>query len=263
MAKPRGKTIAITPFRNMVIDLMHFSAQVPVVTLERRMNLAPLVAARQQCTPRPMWSSLFVKAFAIVAARQPLLRRSYMTFPWPRYYEHPRNIANINVSRHVDGEDIVVQALVRSPENRSLGELDAIVRHYMDAPVEDLKAYRRVRRMSRVPTPLRRLLFWLTINWIGRRRCHNLGTFGITSVADRGAGILNLVPLLTSTLHYGLFDDKGCLDVRYAIDHRVLDGLPAADTLVALENALLGEILAEVTKLANQKILPLIEHRAA
>ena len=263
MSKRQGKTIPITPFRNIVIDLMHFSAQVPVVTLERTMNLAPLIAARSRCSPRPMWTSMFVKAFSIVAAREPVLRRSYMAFPWARFYEHPANIANINISRTVDGEPVVVQAMVRSPENRSLAEIDALIRSFIDTPVEDLSCYRRVRRLSNLPYPIRRLLMWLTINWIGRRRCHNLGTFGITSVADRGVGILNLVPLLTSTLHYGMFDDKGCIPVRYAFDHRVLDGIPAADALAKLERALLGEILAEVTSLAHQKILPLSEHKAA
>jgi hypothetical protein len=89
-----------------------------------------------------------------------------------------------------------------------------------------------------------------TLNLLGRRRCHNFGTFGLTSVAGQGAGILNLVPLLTTTLHYGLFDEKGCLDVRLAFDHRVLDGALAAEALFQLETVLLGQILDEVRALA-------------
>lgn len=257
MTKPVGKSVSITPFRRMVIDLMHFSAKVPTVTLDRRMKLGPLVAARKRCTPRPMWTSMFIKAYALVAARQPLLRRSYMSFPWARFYEHPRSIASVNISRRVGDENIVLQAMIRSPETRSLVELDAILHRYMEAPVEGFGSYERVRRMGQLPGPIRRFAMWLTLNWLGRRRVHNFGTFGITSVAEHGAGILNLLPLLTSTLHYGLFDDAGCLDVRYPFDHRVLDGAPAAAALASLEETLLSEILDEVKSMAPSDILPL------
>jgi len=251
MSKPSGKSIRISPFRKLVIDLMSFSQKVPAVTVDRRMNLARLVAARQRCAPRPTWTGLFTKAYALISAREPLLRRCYMTFPWPRFYEHPKNIATLNIGRKVDGESIILHAHMRSPENRSLVEIDAIIHHFMNTPVEEIDSYRRVRRVSYLPGPVRRLLMWATLNVFGRRRCHNMGTFGLTSVSAHGAGILTLVPLLTSTLFYGVFDEKGCLDVRLAFDHRVLDGALAADCMLHLEGALLGEILEEVHDLGN------------
>src|SRR5262249_27607755 len=236
-------------FRRLVIDLMTFSQRVPTVTVDRRMNLSRLVAARQACCPRPTWTALFTKAYALVAAREPLLRRCYMGFPWPPFYEHPKNIATLNIGRRVADEDVVLHAHVRGPDRRSLVKIDEIIRYFMDTPVHEIDSYRRVNRVSYLPGPIRRLLMWATLNLFGRRRCHNFGTFGITSVAGQGAGILNLVPLLTSTLHYGLFDDKGCLDVRLAFDHRVLDGAQAAETLLHLEVTLLGAILDEVRAL--------------
>ena len=51
---------------------------------------------------------------------------------------------------------------------------------------------------------------------------------------------------MTCTLHYGLFDTDGGLDVRLTFDHRVLDGAPAARALADLEGVLLNEVLAEV-----------------
>jgi len=227
------------------------------------MNLGPLVAARQMCSPRPTWTSIFAKAYAIVAMRQPALRRSYLTAPWVRYYEHGKNIATINLSRRLGDEDVVLQAQIRSPENRSLAELDAIVRHYSDAPLEKIKSYGRVNRMSYLPWPIRRLLMWATLNLIGRRRCHNFGTFAITSVAGYGAGILNMTPLLTSSLHHGLLDDDGCIDMRLNFDHRVLDGAPAAQALALLETTLLGEILDEVKVRAAAGTLPMLGRLAA
>jgi hypothetical protein len=261
MTKPSGKSIAISPFRSMVVDLMYFSQQVPAATVERRMNLAPLVAARQRCLPRPMWTSILIKAYSLVSLRMPILRRSYMTIPWTRYYEHPKNIATINLSRRVGEEDVVLQAQIRSPENRTLEELDAIVRHYSDTPMAEIKSCRRVQRVSYLPWPIRRLLMWTTLNLFGRRRCHNFGTFCLTSVAGQGSGVLNMTPLLTSSLHHGMLDANGCMDVRLNFDHRVMDGAPAAEALALLEMTLLREILDEVK--ARGATLPVAGRLAA
>ena len=252
MSKPRGKSLRITPFRALVIDLMTFSQRVPIVTADRRMNLSRLVAARKACDPRPTWSALITKAYGMVGAREPLLRRCFMSFPWPRFYENPKNIATLNIARRVGDENIVLHAHIRSPENRPLMEIDAIVHYFMETPVEQIDSYRCVKRVSYLPGVLRRRLMWAALNLFGRRRCHNFGTFGLTSVAGQGAGLLNLVPLLTTTLHHGLFDDKDRLDMRLAFDHRVLDGAVAASALAQLESTLLGEILAEVRVLATQ-----------
>jgi hypothetical protein len=251
MSKTYGKSISITPFRSLVMDFLYLSGFVPAVTLERRMKLGPLVEARRLCTPRPMWSSIFTKAFCIVAKEQPILRRSYMSLPWPRFYEHAKNIAAVNVTRTVNGEEVVLQALIRSPENRSLAELDAILRRHIEVPVEEMKVYRNARRMSLLPWPLRRVMMWLTLNLIGRRRAHNFGTVGITSVAELGAGVLKNIPLLTCTFFYSLFDDAGNIDMRLVIDHRVMDGSVAARALARFEQVLLGEVLAEVKSMQS------------
>src|ERR1051325_11066456 len=51
-----GKTVAISPFCKLVIDFMHLGNTLPGVTLDRRMNLAPLVRARYDCRVRPKWT---------------------------------------------------------------------------------------------------------------------------------------------------------------------------------------------------------------
>src|SRR5262249_31911732 len=73
------------------------------------------------------------------------------------------------------------------------------------------------------------------------------GTFGVTSVASWGAGLLQLCPLLTSTLHYGLFEDRGRIEVRVSWDHRVTDGVTMARVLVDLEAVLNREVVRELT----------------
>jgi hypothetical protein len=246
-----GRSIAISPFRRLVCDLMHFSRKTPAVAIERRMDLSAVIAARQQCPHRPGWSVIFAKAFGLASQTFPVLRRAYMQFPWPRFYEHPYAIVSLNLERDFHGEPIVLQALIRRPESRSLAELDAIVKRYQQEPVESLRWYHRSMAMSRVPRPFRRWLWWGALNVFGRRRCHNFGTFSMSSVASLGCGIVHLVPLLAYNLHYGTFDEQGRLDVRLTWDHRVMDGAPGAKVLALLERILQGPIALELSGLAH------------
>lgn len=245
--KAVGRNVAVSPFRQLVIDLMDMSRSVPAVCADRRMNLSPLAAARAACHPRPSWCGLFAKAFGMLARDVPELRRSYVKFPWPRFYEHPHNVVSLNVERHDRGEDVVVMCLVRSPENRSIQEIDAIIRHHKDEPMETLRSYQRSLGVSRIPWPLRKWFWWASLNVFGRRRCHNFGTFGISSVGAQGAGLLHLTPLLTATLHFGLLDEQNRMDVRLAWDHRVLDGALIARVLCELEDVLNRDIVRELT----------------
>jgi hypothetical protein len=245
MVQSTGKYYPVSYFRRLVSDLMQFAAAVPSVTIERRMNLARLVEARKACTPSPTWSAIFIKAYSIVAARTCELRTAYMKFPWPRFYEHAANIATLNVDRQLENERIVLQVHLPSPETRSLADLDALIRDYQQQPVENIPAYRTAVRMSRVPWPIRQWLWWGALNMFGSKRCQHFGTFSITSIGAHGAGIVHLVPLLTSTLHYDMFDANGGIAMRLSFDHRVLDAAAAAGVLEDLETALLSDVLDE------------------
>jgi hypothetical protein len=249
MAKASGQSFRLSPFRQLVTDLMYFSRRVPAVTIDRRMNLAPLVAARQCCTPRPGWAILFAKAFALTGRSHRELRRSYMEFPWARFYEHPYSTVALNVERQLPDEAVVAQCLIKQPDNRSLAELDGIIREYQAVPLSQMRWYQRAVAMSKVPWPFRQLLWWGSLNVFGRRRCHNFGTFGLSSVAAQGAGLLTLIPLLTSMLHYGMIDSAGNVDMRLTWDHRVMDGAVAARILVDIEQTLHGEILTELRQM--------------
>jgi hypothetical protein len=249
MSKPKGRNFSISPFRQLVTDLMHFSAKVPSVCMDREMNLDRICAARQNCHPRPCWTAIFTKAFGLAAARIPDLRRSYLEFPWPHLYEHPTSVATINLERHWADEHVVFHAQINAPENRPLRELDDLVRYYKEEPVDHVKCFRRIMRMTKVPWPFRRPLFWSALNVFARRRVHNFGTFGISSTSAHGAGIMKLVPLLTSTLHYSLFDEDNSLQMRMSFDHRVLDGSTAAQSLKMLEEVLNNEVLNELISL--------------
>src|ERR1700682_4481842 len=104
MSSSGGSYISLTPARRMIADWMHFCRHLPMVIAERRMRLGPVVQARKQCLARPSWAAIFLKAFSIVAARRPELRRAYRSFPWPHLYEHCRSLGLFSVERIVDGE---------------------------------------------------------------------------------------------------------------------------------------------------------------
>ena len=246
MSKRRGQNIGLTPFRRLVVDLMAFCQQVPKATIDRRIDLSALIAARKQGSPRISWCAIFLKAWGAVSDRIPELRQTYMSLPWPHFYQHYRNVATFPMERMVNGENVVFFMNLRSPENRSLAEVDAFIRDCEQQPVDDLRPYRRALLLGRLPWAIRRLVWWVTLKGMGRQRSHNFGTYSVATVAARGAGAVHTPLLLTSTLHYGLFDEQGRVDMRLTFDHRVLDGSTAARAIVELENVLLNEILPEL-----------------
>ncbi|MCI0379751.1 MAG: hypothetical protein L0215_19275 [Gemmataceae bacterium] len=246
MSKTVGRSYALSPFRRMVVELMHFCSKVPGCSVDRRLHLGELLAARNACFAKPSWYAIFAKAYGIVARDTPILRTSYMTFPWARLYEHPFNIVTLNIEREWQGEKVILQAHVRRPECRTLTAMDDKVRYFKNAPLESIKAFRNTLRMGKLLGPLRRFMMWGTLNIFGRRRCHNFGTFSITSVASAGAGLLYVTPLLTTTLHHSLFDEHGNLEMRIIFDHRVLDGATAARAVADFDEVLRREILTEL-----------------
>lgn len=253
MPHAKGRNIPLSPPRRLIVDLVHFAHQVPTVPVQRRMRLAAVMAARQAAQPRPGWCSIFLKAYAIVAADRPELRRAFLTFPRPHLYEHPDNVASVAVARQFGAEEAVFFAQVRQPEQLALPELDAQLRRFKEQPLEEVSAFRRALRLSRLPGPVRRLAWWIGLNVWGRKRAHYLGTFGVSVYAGLGAASLHPLSPLTTTLNYGVFEPDGSVDVRLVYDHRVLDGAAVARALRQMEQVLETVILAELQSLRERQ----------
>jgi len=255
----QGKWISLSPQRRFVCDLLHFAKAVPSVPSERRMRLADVVEARAASEQRISWCAIFIKAYSIVSAARPELRRAYIPVPWGHLYEHPINVASFSVERTYRGEDGVFFAQVPRPETLSLSELDALVRHHKTEPIENIPSFTRAMFLSRLPLPLRRFVWWLGLATDGACRGHFFGTFGISVVASLGAAGLHILSPLTTTINYGTFEPDGTIDVRLAYDHRVLDGAPVARALAELEDVLHGEIRDELLGLAAARPKALAE----
>jgi hypothetical protein len=246
MPQPVGRNLPLSLPRRFICDLVHFARKVPTVPVQRSMNLAALVAARQAAEAPPSWCALFTKAYAFVAASRPELRRAYLSFPRPHLYEHPGNVASVAVERDLDGEDAVLFGHVNSPETKGLRELDALLRRFKEEPVGGISLFRRALQINRLPRPLRRLVWWVGLNAVGRKRAHYFGTFAVSVYSGLGAASLHPLSPLTTTLNYGVIGADGRVDVRLIYDHRVLDGATVARALADLERVLTCEVLAEL-----------------
>lgn len=230
----RGRAVRLSPARRLVGDLMRFSAGIPRITVQRRMNIGPLVQARQRLDPRPSWTAIFLKGYALLSQETPDLRRAYVKLPWPHLYEYPSSIASLAYEREHGGERVVLLDRIKRPEARSLTQLVAKIRASQSRPVMEVREFRRALQMARAPAPIRRFLMWLGLN-IGRQRPNYFGTFQLSVYSGLGAESLNPLTPLTTLLNYGQIDEDGWVDVRVHYDHRVMDGANVARALERLE----------------------------
>lgn len=246
MPLPPGHNIRLSVPRRLMCDMMHFSKQVPVVAIERVLDLKRVVSARQALSQRPSWYALFLKAFGLVAQQHETLRRSYLSFPWPHLHQHACNVASLPIERRIGDEDGVLFIQIRNPEQRSLWELDAIIRNAKTAPLESIGDFNQQLLTARLPLPLRRLTWWMGLNVSGKWHARYFGTYGVTGVASLGSTSLHFISPLTSALTYGIFEPDGTVTARLAYDHRVMDGTIPAKAMEELEKTFRGPIVNEL-----------------
>ena len=242
---PAKKRHRISRSRQIVIDLMYFSASFPLIAIERSMHLGDLETARRRDPHTLPWSALFAKAFALAAEEFAALRQSYFKFPVPHFYEFEESMATIAHELSVGGEASVLPIRIRSPDKMSLNAIRSKIVEMADADLWHRRFYRTLAAVSQLPFFLRRPLWWIALN-IPRSRKRYFGTFAITSVGTLGADLLTPRAPVTSLLTYGPLDNDGTLRVRLLFDHRVYDGATAARVLARLEELLLGPIHDEI-----------------
>jgi hypothetical protein len=243
----RGRMIPISIQRRMVLDLLYFAKRIPTVPVQRRMSLAPLVAARAECQSRVRWIAIFTKAYAMVAQEIPELRRAYVKIPWPLVYEYLTSRAVIFIERDFNGESGVIPVFINDPARESLRYITDRIEHDSRASVEQSRALRRWILITRLPAPIRRVAWWIGLNW-ARQRDNFFGTFGVSVYSALGAESLHPLGPTTTVLNYGLISNTGEVDVRIIYDHRVMNGTTIARALVRLEGILNSAIVEELNK---------------
>jgi hypothetical protein len=241
----RGTVRKISMPRRLVADLMHASIRVPFVSLSRPLNVRQLLEARALAVQPPGWAAIFVKAFSLVAKDEPVLRTLYARWPWPSFYELPSSIAMVAIARVEDGRDCVLPQKVPAADELPLTEIDVQIRRAKDAPIDEVPAFRKILRVTRLPLPLRRLMWLIGLNF-GRQRANWFGSFGVTSVAAYGAGELHALSPGPFILSYGVVEPDQTIDVVIRWDHRITDAALIAKALTRLEQVLNAEIAAEL-----------------
>lgn len=247
MHEPKGRYLSPTGPRGFIGDLVHFAHKIPSAPVSRAFDVSALAGPRVRHPLRPSWSCLFMKAYALVGAEHSPLRRSYLEFPWPRIYEHPYMNCALAIERQYLGEDGVFVGLFRAPERQTLVQLQEALLGYKNRPLDEVGFFRQALRFSRVPRPVRRFLWWSTLNISGFKRCKRFGTFGLSSYGALGAEQIHPISPLTTTLTFGPIDpEAGRVMVKLIYDHRVLDGAFVARRLRDIEDVLNGPVLREL-----------------
>jgi hypothetical protein len=238
--------MGMLPPRRLVCDYLHFAAAVPAATAERRMDLFRLVGAREAASPRPGWAAIFTKAWGMVCANAPALRRTCLSSPWERLYQHPISTALIAVERPYGDETGLFFLPVARPDGMALADLDTRIKWFRDRPAAGCGAIRRQLRVSSWPLYLRRLAWWAGLNFSGRHRARVFGTFGVSACSGLGAETVQARTLQTTTLHYGVVGPGGQVAVRVTFDPRAVDGPDVARALDGMERVLNNDIVAEL-----------------
>lgn len=249
----RGTPTTISLRRRLICDLMHASMGIPFVSLSRSLHIRPVVEARAGTTSPAGWAAIFVKAFALVARDEPILRTVYVKWPWPALYELPKSVATVAIARVEEGEECVLPQRIAAPEALSLAAVDAEIRRGKTAPVEDVPMFRKIMRATRLPLPLRRLCWAIGLNF-GRQRGNWFGSFAVSSVAAYGGGELHPITPGPFILSYGLVEPDQTIHVVIRWDHRVTDAAPIARVLTRLEQVLNTEIAAELRSAGTKPI---------
>jgi hypothetical protein len=249
----RRRWVPISINRRLVLDGLYFARRVPLFPAERTIDLAEVAVLRKHAAERISWAAVFVKAYAIVAQQHHPLRQTYIRWPWPHFVEEPNSTAMIVVNRQCRDEDRICWGHIGQPETKSLLEIQSQLDAYQSQPVEQI--FRKQVTLSKLPTPVRRLLYWLNMNFGGRKRAKRLGTFTMSTLAGQGAENRGHQTFLTTSLTYGPLNERNQMNVALLCDHRVVDGIVAARALNELETVLCTQIAAELKSLQPMRVV--------
>lgn len=252
--------------RLLVCDIVWLSRHVPIFPVDRLMALDEVDRLRRAAPYRVGWSAIFTKAFAMVARERPALRSWYvprpLLRPWrrPCWATSPVSVVSMAISRHRDGAmlgshsseeldpEAIYWARIREPDAIPLMALQATITHYATAPLADVFA--RQLELSVLPRWLRRLILRWNVHSTSAKRPLRVGTFSLSTLAGEGCANRMHPTFLTTSLSFAPLDGGGRMNVTLLADHRLLDGVPAARALVALEAAITGPIAAELAQLS-------------
>jgi hypothetical protein len=247
----RGRSIALSRARRLVVDVLHFAHKIPTVPVQKRMSLAKVAEARAACTERPRWTAIFMRAYGLLAREVPEFRRVYVKLPFPHLYEYRSSVAGIVIEREYEGDTGIFCLTILNPAARTIEDLHARLEKAYTLPVEELPEVQRALRVAGLPGPLRRFVWWLGLN-LSRYRAQFFATFCISVYSALKAESLHPLMPVTTLLNYGIIEPDGAVTVRIIYDHRVMNGATVARALNRLEEILTTTIVEELREMAGK-----------
>lgn len=208
------------------------------------MKLAELAEARQCCASRISWPALFIRSWGLVCSRNPTLLQTWRNWPWSHIYQHRAAVATLAMNRQYQDEDWLFWGRLRSPERQSLVTIQESIDRFSSHAPE--KVFRQQLQMSRLPSLIRRLVWWWNLELAGEKRTRRIGSFFLTTVSSLGAEIQHPPGVMTTGLTYGPLDGRGAMKVTLIYDHRLMDGAFVSSRMAELEEILNGPMLEEL-----------------
>lgn len=248
-----GKIKSIGSDRALVLDLVRLAQKVPSFPVERWFEMGEVAEAREAVPRRISWVTLFAKAYALACRDTPELRRAYISFPWPRYFQSRYCVISVAVNRQLGDQERLFFGRLRWPEDKSLPEIQQELDGYVHGDVR--KMFRHQLRCSRVPRLLRRLGWWWRTNFVPSQRARRIGTGGMSVLASQGVRNGLHPCMLTSSISYDALQD-GRMWVTLQCDHRIVDGAVAARAINAMHDYMRTDILAELQSLSSDPFQP-------
>ena len=248
MGKKRtGRRLGIPHQRRLTCDLLWFNRSVPLCGHDRIFRLSELAEFRAETPRRISWSALFIRAFGLVAQQCPELRQTWYRWPVSHLYQHPVNVATLTVHRRWRDEPWLFWGQISEPESLTLEVIQQHIDRFRDDPVT--RVFRKQTKLARLPTVLRRLIWWWNIHIATARRADRLGTFFVSTLSGKKTEIQIPPSIHTGCLTFGPVDRNGDCRVTLAYDHRVMDGSFVADVLELLETIMTRQMPAELKQI--------------
>jgi hypothetical protein len=255
MPLPTITTAPLPAGRGAVNDVALLGRGIPLFPVDREMRLAAVADARAAAPTRIGWAACFLKAYALVAREQPLLRSWLVGGLRPRLATSSQSVATLAINRADEqGADRLFFARLAAPDTLPLAAVQAFIDRHTTSPVAEI--FRRQLELEMVPGWLRRTILRWNMTSASPKRPGRIGTFSMSSLAGFSAGNHFHPTLCTTSLCQGPLDDAGRCRVTLIADHRMLDGVTVARAVERLEKVLGREIAAELRSLPAAKALP-------
>lgn len=237
--------------RSLPCDIAYLASKVPIARAEMSVDLADVADVRTRAKRRISWATIYLKAFGCVSDGMEVLRQSYFRWPVAHVLQHSRSVAMVAIQREHQGRARLCWGRIIDPGQQSLSDIQIQLDAYTTKPVDE--AFRKQLRLSKLPWPIRRAAWAVTLNSTGRTRERQVGTFSMSSLAGQGVNNRDHPTICTSSLTYGPLDASSHSLVTLVYDHRMMDGMQAAQALQRLRSCLQTEIVNELQQLARQR----------